>query len=172
MAPGINIQDLQELYSQKYGRLLNYAKSLIGSAEDAKEIVNDVFLAVWRNRGHIDKERNLDAYLRRAVKNRCINYHKANRMKSVDIETKSYYLTNSDDLEHLMHVAELRAFLYECIEKLPPKCKNIFILSREENLSHKEIASKLNLSVKTIENQISIALRKLRKMLEDSHFKR
>ena len=171
MSKGIDINDLQEMYKQKYRFLVNYGRSLIGSTEDAKEIVDDVFVSFWRNRDHLDKARNLDAYLRRSVKNRCINYLKSNRMKSVDIDTKSYYLTDSVDVEQLLHVAELKAFLAESIDQLPPKCKEIFILSREENLPHKAIAKKLNLSVKTIENQISIALRKLRKMLDDSHFK-
>ncbi len=171
MSKGIDIQDLQSLYASQYGRLLNYGRSLIGSSEDVKEIINDVFLAVWRNRHHLDKERNIEAYLRRSIKNRCINYLKAKRVQSVDIETKSYYLTNDETVDELLYHAELKAFLYACVEKLPPKCKEIFILSREENLPHKEIAKRLNLSVKTVENQISIALRKLRKMLEDSHFK-
>lgn len=170
MSKGIDIHDLQELYRTQYGRLLNYGRSLIGSTEDVKEIINDVFLAVWRNRATLDKDRNVEAYLRRAVKNRCINYLKANRMKKVDIEDKKYYLTNDETVDQLVHGAELKAFLYDCVEKLPPKCKEIFILSREENLPHKEIAKRLDLSVKTIENQISIALRKLRKMLEDSPF--
>jgi RNA polymerase sigma-70 factor (ECF subfamily) len=91
-------------------------------------------------------------------------------MQSVDIDSKSYYLTDSVDVEQLLQLAELKAFLADSIDQLPPKCKEIFILSREENLSHKAIAKKLTLSVKTIENQISIALRKLRKMLDDSHF--
>lgn len=171
MSKGIDITDLQKLYATQYGLLLNYGRSLIGSTEDVKEIINDVFLAVWRNREHLDKERNIEAYLRRSIKNRCINYLKAKRMKKVDIEDKTYYLTTSETVDQLVHEAELRAFLYECVEKLPPKCKEIFILSREENLPHKEIAKRLDLSVKTIENQISIALRKLRKMLEDSPFK-
>ena len=171
MNQGIDINDLQELYRTRYNRLLNYGRSLIGSTEDVKEIVNDVFMAVWRNRATIDKDRNLDAYLRRAIKNRCINYLKSNRIQSVDIDDKSYYLTNSEDVDQILHLAELKAFMAECIETLPPKCKEIFILSREENLSHKAIAKKLDLSVKTIENQISIALRKLRKLLADSHFK-
>jgi len=170
LSKGIDIHDLQELYRTQYGRLLNYGRSLIGSTEDVKEIINDVFLAVWRNRATLDKDRNVEAYLRRAVKNRCINYLKANRMKKVDIEDKKYYLTNDETVDQLVHGAELKAFLYDCVEKLPPKCKEIFILSREENLPHKEIAKRLDLSVKTIENQISIALRKLRKMLEDSPF--
>ena len=171
LSQGIDIKDLQDLYKTRYSRLLNYGRSLIGSKEDVREIINDVFVAVWRNRAHLDKERNLDAYLRRAVKNRCINYLKARKIQSVDIDEKAYYLTNSEDVDQILHFAELKAFMAECIDTLPPKCKQIFILSREENLPHKAIAKKLNLSVKTIENQISIALRKLRKLLEDSHFK-
>lgn len=169
---GIDISDLERLYQVNYGRLLNYGRSLIGSTEDAREIVNDVFVALWRNRAHIDTDRNLDAYLHRSVKNRCINYLKSNRLQSVDIDLKSYALSSSDDLDQQLHIAELRDFLYQSIQKLPPKCREIFILSREENLSHKAIAESLGLSVKTVENQISIALRKLRKMLEDSRFKR
>ncbi len=171
MSQGIDINDLRDLYASQYNRLLNYGRSLIGSTEDVKEIINDVFVAVWRNRHTLDKERNIEAYLRRSIKNRCINYLKSKRMQSVDIDNKTYYLTTRETVDELLHEAELRVFIYDCIENLPPKCKEIFILSREENLPHKEIAKRLDLSVKTIENQISIALRKLRKMLEDSPFK-
>lgn len=171
MKSGIDIDDLQELYRLEYGKLLNYGRSLIGSTEDVKEIINDVFVAVWRNREHLDREKNISAYLRRSVKNRCINYFKAKRIQSVDIDNKTYYLSSPDNVEQMIQAAELKAFLYEAINDLPPKCKEIFILSREENLPHKDIAERLNLSIKTVENQISIALKKLRKALADSHFK-
>lgn len=166
----MTISDLETLYKSRARLLRYYATSMIGSEEDSREIVDDVFLAVWNNRDRIDMSRNVEAYLKRSVRNRCINHLKKRRLQLVESGDDLIHDQQMPSADELIHIADLELFIYESIEQLPPKCREIFIMSRDQKLSHKEIAQNLGLSAKTVENQISIALNKLRKMFDESPF--
>jgi RNA polymerase sigma-70 factor (ECF subfamily) len=156
------IEDLRALHKRYFPLLTAYARSIISSHEDAKEIVQDVFISMWKNKDTIDKSRNLEAYLTRAVKNRCINYFKLKKKRTVDVDSLIDVKGHHINVTEQMELAEMRLWIYKAIDDLPPKCREIFLMSRDKQLSYKEIALELNISRKTVENQISIALKKLR----------
>ena len=153
----------KELFVSFYNPLLRFAITLVKSREQAEEIVSDVFINVWEKRKRINSITNLKVYLFIAVKNTSLNYlskQNKNLTDSVDdaaMEFKSIYF----DPEQLMVTAEMVALIRAAIEELPPKCKLIFKLVKEEELKYRDVAEILNISVKTVESQLAIALKKI-----------
>lgn len=156
---------LEQLFKQYQPMLVAYANSYLHSVEDAKGVVQDVFIGVWRNIANVDKSK-IKAYLFTATRNRCISFIKRQRLPTSDVELQDVEHRLKYDGEQDMDIAELQAVIFDEVNRLPPKCKKIFLLSRKEQLSYKEIAAQLNISTKTIENQINIALKRLRKCLD------
>lgn len=153
----------KELFVSFYNPLLRFAVTLVKSREQAEEVVSDVFINIWEKRKRINSIGNLKVYLFIAVKNTALNYlsrQNKNLTDSVDeagIEFKSIYF----DPEQLMVTAEMVARIKEAIELLPPKCKLIFKLIKEEELKYRDVAEILGVSIKTVESQIAIALKKI-----------
>jgi len=153
----------KELFLSFYNPLLRFATSLVKSKEQAEEIVSDVFIQIWEKRKRINSINNLKVYLFIAVKNTALNYLSrqnktlTDNIDLADLELKSIYF----DPEQLMVTAEMIARIKQAIEQLPPKCKLIFKLIKEEELKYKDVAEILGLSIKTVEHQVSIALKKI-----------
>jgi RNA polymerase sigma-19 factor, ECF subfamily len=156
-------QAYKQLFLLFYPSLVHFAISIIKSKESAEEIVSDVFIKIWEKRQHLEKVENLSFYLFTAVKNRCINQFNdfKNRteinINDIAIEFKSVY----HDPEQKMISAEAIRQIQEAIHELPPRCRLIFKLVKEEGLKYKEVAELLQLSVKTVENQMSLAFKKI-----------
>lgn len=156
--------------------LVSFAYNYLKSGEDAKGIVQEVFISVWNNRENLRLDGNLKSYLFTATRNKCLNFLEKRRIKTVSLDApqpgteqplEHFFIADQAGTEEAMELAELKAVIFDEVQKLPPKCREIFILSRQEELSHKEIAEKLKISTKTIENQIGIALKRIRKRLSD-----
>ena len=153
----------KQLFQLYHNRLFHFAYSITHSRETAEEIVSDVFLKVWIKRKSLIKIHNKHLYLYICAKNHAINRlikDKKNRIFSLDeclVEIRSIYF----DPEQLMITAEMVKRVQQAISQLPPKCQLIFKLVKEDGLKYKEAAELLGLSTKTIENQMTIALRKM-----------
>jgi len=153
----------KELFVSFYNPLLRFAITLVKSKEQAEEVVSDVFINIWEKRKRINSISNLKVYLFIAVKNTSLNYiSRQNKTLTDDVEQagiefKSIYF----DPEQLMVTAEMVARIKDAIEQLPPKCKLIFKLIKEEELKYKDVAEILGVSIKTVESQIAIALKKI-----------
>ena len=135
--------------------------------DDAKEIVQDVFINLWNKRETISSEKSVKSYLFTSVKNRCFNFIRDNkkfRSNVLDIDIADYEVTFENDS---FSEPELQTKINNAINKLPEKCRQVFKLSRIEELKYKEIADKLSISVKTVEAQMSKALKVLRKELKE-----
>jgi RNA polymerase sigma-70 factor (ECF subfamily) len=104
-------------------------------------------------------------YLRRAVRNRALNYHRDNRSRTVDLDEANEPVTPADITGRALDQAELDGFVERAIAALPERSRLVFVLSRYEALSQKEIADQMGISVKTVENQMTRALRLLREYL-------
>lgn len=150
--------------------MISFAYNYVKSGEDAKGIVQEVFISVWNNRENLRLDGNLKSYLFTATKNKCLNFLEKRRLKTISLDTsagdfapESRIPANVPDSVELMEAEELRAVIFDEIHKLPPKCREIFVFSREEGLSYREISEKLGVSTKTVENQIGIALKRIRK---------
>jgi RNA polymerase sigma-70 factor (family 1) len=153
----------RELFGQFYSSLTHFAKSFLHSKQSAEEVVSDVFIKIWQMRNDLDQISNLKVYLYTATRNTALNYlEKQKKSTTCNIEdlsanTRSLYV----DPEQMMVTAELRDRIYKAIDKLPPKCKMVFKLVKEDQLRYREVAEILHVSTKTVENQLAIALRKI-----------
>ncbi len=157
----------ESLFKTYYNTLSHYACTYLNDLDEAEEVVQDVFVKIWEKRHAIAIESSFKSYLYQAVKNKCLNYIRNKKTQNnhlTIIDMKDYEApTAFDDL----HADELSDKLYLALEELPPKCKQIFKMSRLDGLKHKDIADRLDLKVKTIENQIGIALKFLKNQLSD-----
>ena len=152
------------LYVQFGKKLIQFAISLVRSREVAEELVEDVFVRIWANRHEITSIDNITVYLYVAVKNKSLNMlsKKARELVTAPFD---YLDTSLDEFAadpyDLLITAEMMAKMKEAIESLPPRCKMIFKLIREDGLKYKEVSEILNISVNTIDAQMAIAVRKI-----------
>jgi len=160
----------REFYEANVFRLFQFAFTFVQNRELSEEIVNDVFLKLWHNRGRIDTIESISVYLYVAVKNTAVNYLRQSKTRlDGDLGKQAvhhFYL--SPDPEQLLVTDELRRRIEAAIEELPPRCKLIFKLVKEDGLSAAEVAAILAISYKTVTTQLSIALRKLSAVLKPS----
>lgn len=139
-----------------------YANSLLNNTSIAEDVVQNVFVKVWENRNSLKPTHSIKGFLYRSVYNGCINAYKKNRSVTV-LERK--YIEELDRIveERDTEVLEkLTRLVKLAIEELPPKCKEIFLLSKKEGLTNIEISEYLGISKNTIERQINIAFSKIR----------
>ena len=159
-----NERIFEETFRKYYQSLCNYANSILKEMDEAEEVVQNLFLSIWEKRCDLEISISLKSYLYRAVHNHCLN-----RIKHLKIrEAYQQYATNFYDASYesvsqtvMKNELELK-INEEAIKKLPQQCQLIFRMSRFEELKYHEIAEKLELSPKTIENQIGKALKILR----------
>lgn len=163
----INLEDNIELIFKKYYKFVCASiYRLIPDSNLAEDLAQDVFADLWRKRSTIKIKTSLKAYLRKTAVNRALNHIR-----------KKHVLTNADDTDVLLNIpamkqsesleyVELQQYINKAIDKLPNRCRIVFMLSRFEEYSYKEISEELGISRKTVENQISRALKSLRKALK------
>ncbi|MEY2924412.1 MAG: hypothetical protein RLZZ337_960 [Bacteroidota bacterium] len=149
--------EFERFYKKHHPGLLYFAIYRIQSKEDALEIVNDVFLAVWNKKDSLELNDSLKSYLYASVKNGCINFLKKKRIVFSDLDDVEN--RSDEDADKKIKIQEQTKDLNKILESLPPKCKQVFLMSRVDGLKYQEIADILDLSVKTVEAQMSKALK-------------
>jgi RNA polymerase sigma-70 factor (ECF subfamily) len=159
-----NEQCLAELYRLFSKRLHHFARVITRSPEIAEEIVEDVFVKLWSNRHRINEVENLTVYLYVAVKNRSLNAisQKATELIRApfdDLDIEAAQVTS--DPYNLLVTAEMMKRMQQAVDNLPPRCKMIFKLVREDGLKHREVAEILNISLNTVDVQMAIAIKKI-----------
>ena len=151
------------LFKKYYTPLSRYAFTFLKNTDDSEEIAQEVFITIWNNREKIIIKTSLKSYLYTSIRNHSLNYlKKAAKDRTENIEDLQYFDVVEEDTPSQRDSAEFEQKIYAAIESLPDKCKEIFTLSRVENLKNREIAERLNISIKTVENQMTIALKKMR----------
>ena len=150
------------LYESYFPKVAAYAQKLLHSREDAREVAQDVFVKLWIKRRQLDSEQSISGLIYRITKFLCIDRIRKleKTVKTATISTVVETAERSLEADYLSE--ELYSTYVTIIEKLPQKRKLIFELSRNKNLSHKEIAQKLNISPKTVEAQVRLALQQIR----------
>ena len=159
---------LASLYQLFSKRLLHFATVLTRSAELAEEIVEDTFVKLWSKRDDIRNITNLNVYLYVAVKNRSLNAiaRKAKELVHIPFDHLEIDIGQAvTDPYSLLITSEMMQRMQQAVEALPPRCKMIFKLVRQDGLSYKEVADILNISVNTIDVQMAIAIKKICTML-------
>jgi RNA polymerase sigma-70 factor (ECF subfamily) len=145
-----------------------YASKYVSSIDLAREIVQDFFVRLYEKRNTLSIDVSIKSYLYRSVFNCCINY--INQKNIQDKHLKNIVLEKNNEEENLeneINSVELQYKISQVIEELPAKCRRIFKMNRFEGIKNEEIAKQLNLSRRTVETQISKALKILRKKLAD-----
>ena len=153
----------KELFTGLYNYLYHFAYSFVKSKQSAEEILSDVFIKIWEKRIGLEKIDNLKIYLYVATRNTALNYaEKQKKSATQDIDGLGREMTSIHfNPEELLITTEMMNRIRESVDKLPAKCKLVFKLIKEDGLKYKEVAEIMNISVKTVENQLAIALRKI-----------
>ena len=162
----------EEIYVSWFSRMKYFALEYVVSEEDAENIVQDVFTELWERKEILAYDVNLVALLFTSIKNRCIDLLRHRivvkeavnliqatlRMKLASLELFDQSLLSEQDIERI---------ITEVVDSLPEKCREIFIKSKIEGKKQKDIAAELNISLKTVENQMAIAYKKIKSELKD-----
>jgi RNA polymerase sigma-70 factor (ECF subfamily) len=143
----------EKAYSDAYRRLKN--------AEDAKDIVQEVFIQIWMNRERVHKE-NVPAYLHVAIRNKVIKYISKQKLTRSFCDVLTYILQNDSQADGKLLWKEALITYETLLSSLPPKRQVIFRLHFQENLSTKEISTQLGISRKTVQNQLAKAIESIK----------
>jgi len=169
-----DVKSFELIFKSYYSRLCRYARNYVHDKIVAEDLVKDIFIKIWENRSQLEIKSSLSGYLFRSVHNHCINH--VTRNKQANILNQSDLPDNIGDLIHPLSpdypvanliARELEEKLRQSVQALPDQCREIFILSRMDELSHEEIAKKKNISINTVKVQIYRALLKLREDLKE-----
>jgi RNA polymerase sigma-70 factor (ECF subfamily) len=162
------------VYNQYFGQLYVYAMKYVHDAEAAKEIVQDSLIKLWEVRKALTAETRLQPFLFRITRNSCLNHLKHLKVHEKYQTNTAYRLKVELNYSALSHqsaetflLAEMEEEINKAIASLPQRCREIFELSRNEEKKYTEIASELNISIKTVENQVMKALKILRAKLSE-----
>lgn len=157
-------QAITLIFRTYYSYLCKVVYKIIPDNNLAEDLSQEVFFELWRRKGQLQVNTSLKAYLRRAAVNRALNYIRGQKIQLTD---ERAYPPESGQAQasQKMEADELQQRIDAAIDKLPERCRIVFVLSRFEDMSYSEIAQSLDISVKTVENQISKALKLLREAL-------
>lgn len=159
--------DFENSFKKHYSPLCNFAYSYINEQELCQDLVQDVFLKIWDNPPSINS--SMSSYLYRAVKNACLDHiKKSYNLSILPIEEVEDPIDTPIEINKEDKLNEINLKIEKAINSLPPKCKEVFIMRRNMQLSYDEISDKLNISKKTIENHMNSAIKKLRSQLSKS----
>jgi RNA polymerase sigma-70 factor (ECF subfamily) len=156
---------LKEIFDAYYNTVFHAVYRIVSDKNTAEDLSQDVFMRLWEKRHQITINGSIGAYIRRMAINEGLGYLRKHKKYGIEeIQDQHSPLTSSGEDAYMN--GELKTQIQRAIETLPPRCKTVFVLSRFEELSYKEIGQKLDISPKTVENQISKALKILRTTLK------
>ena len=158
---------LRELFQQHYTPICKAVFRFVKDKSIAEDIGQEVFIKLWEKRKTLQINSSISAYLRKMAINQAITYLRSNKKHETEDITEVQISAKAPDSESQYLQKELHEQIDQAINTLPPRCRLVFQLSRYEELSYKEIATKLEISVKTVENQMSKALKVLREALKN-----
>jgi RNA polymerase sigma-70 factor, ECF subfamily len=159
-----NLKKFERLFKELFSPLCGFSVKYIYDLDDAKNLVHEVFVSVWEKFESLPDDTNYKSYLYTAVRNKSLNFIRDTK-KHIALDDM-----NSEEpmVENLvMETAELEKEIEIALQSLPEKCREVFEMNRQEGLKYAEIAQKLNISIKTVEAQMSKALAILREHLKE-----
>ncbi len=159
----------EQLFRRYYSDLCGYAQYVLKDIDLSEDLVQEVFVQLWQKKDQVQISESLKSYLFTAVRNRCLNEFRHNKIKD---EHQQYAKSSTGmggyhAVDDVVEGDDLKNHLNQCIEKLPPQCKRVFMLNRFEGKKYSEIAEELGISNKAVEAHMSKALKILRKELKD-----
>ena len=159
---------LESLFREHFTSLCQFAAGFVKDDEIAREIVQDSFVTLWEKRLTIDVSRSVKSYLSTAVRNKCLNYLRDHKKFSNDLLALENLSTDAGyEIADRLVESDILLQIEQAMDELPEKCREIFRLSRIQNLKYQQIADHLRISVKTVESQMSKALQHMRVRLAE-----
>jgi|AntAceMinimDraft_16_1070373.scaffolds.fasta_scaffold12988_2 RNA polymerase sigma-70 factor (ECF subfamily) len=162
-----NIKEFEFFFRELYEPLLRYANSITNNENDSEEIVQEIFLNLWKNRKSIKITSSLSAYLYRSVYNNCLQQIKRNKLNTKYQQYAMSQINQPIEPIEELRYNELNKKVFEVLNELPENCQTIFKLSRFHGLKYREIAKKLSISIKTVEANMNKALKHFRENMRD-----
>ncbi|QEC44217.1 RNA polymerase sigma-70 factor [Pseudobacter ginsenosidimutans] len=158
----------QQEFSHHYEPLCQYAFSFVKEIHAAEDIVQDIFVHVWEKKQSLVGNEGMRYYLFTAVRNNCLTWLQRNKRSVVTTLTGQEGLqTAPEEYRKEKTETDFHTLMQSALDKLPPKCREVFVLSRMSKLTYQEIADTQGISVKTVENQMGKALRILRNFIRE-----
>ena len=149
-----------------YAKVYNFALGLVKNEADADDIVQIVFLKIWLKRAKLTEVKNLDTYIYTITKNTVLNFFSARKDYHSDIsKVSTLHIGNESPIEQI-EAQDLQLMIDMVVSNMPPQRQTIYRMSREEGLSNEEIATKMGIQKKTVENHLNLALKDIRKLLK------
>ena len=155
------------LFQKYYSAMCHFAFQFLQDSEMAEETVQEFFVRIWEKRESLNIETSVRQYFFRSIKNQCLNQIQHQKIRKQYASRMMESSHQEIDSEQYYMEVDLIKRIEKCIESLPPKRQEIFRLSREQGLKYKEIAEALNISIKTVEAQMGLALKYLREELKE-----
>lgn len=159
-------QVLNEIFVEHHAKLCTIAYRVLRDQDAAKDVVQQVFLKIWEKRTSLDITSSIEAYLKRAVFNTSLNTLEKQKRTRIN-PGENIIQSIGDDVSDLHTYNELELRAKAAIDKLPPRTRAVFTLIRTEDMSYKEVAESLSISIKAVEKEMMKALRILREMLQE-----
>ena len=154
----------KEIFYQNYGPLCNYAAAIVKDPDAAEDIVQNLFIQLWQ-KSRFQDVKQIEGFLLRATKFKCIDYLRS-KQKSSFITLEEYIAEASEDqAPFAIKEEDIEPLFHYFASKLPPKTRQVFLKSRG-GMSYREIAADMNISIKTVENQMGRALKHMRNLLK------
>lgn len=162
-----SLEAFEKIYHQNFETMIKIGLRYLRDENSAKDLLQDIFLNLWEKRTSLKIEENsLSAYLKTAMRNRSLNLirKKASRWEAVDEHQLA--VSQAENPQYILEGEDMSKAIEHALEALPSRCRLVFVLKRVEGLSLKEIATQLEISPKTVENQMTKALKGISKHLE------
>jgi RNA polymerase sigma-70 factor (ECF subfamily) len=159
---------VDELFSYYYPRLYHFSKSILKIENEIDDILQEVFVKIWLNRQKIGNAETFNAYIFTITKNEVLNLIR-NNLKDQTFKDELYLRTVAEEYQtqNLIEFDEIKMGIDKIVTSLPEKRQQVFILSRTEGLSNKEIAQQLNISEKTVEDHITHAIKYIKNSMKE-----
>ena len=165
-----NKNQFTKRFNVYYPMLFRIASGYIPDTHECEDIVQECFIAVWNNGKHELDEKEFLSYMVRAVKNNCISFLRKQNLQTISLDDEQPHPAYAEMIDEDSDDVPTDEKLEKILAILPPKCKAVFLLSKLHGLKYQEIATKQNISVKTVENQMGKALKLIREQLQAGLF--
>jgi len=165
-----NLHAFGELFDRYGKRLYHFSMGYLKSVQNAEEIVQDVFLKIWTNREELSTQKSFESYMFTIAKNHILNTIRKSKSEQVYLNYAKLHPAKDILLDDELNFNELEKAFKDAVEQLSPRRKEIYLLSKEQFLSNADIAVELNISLKTVENQMTSAISEVRKNLRSLGF--
>lgn len=158
---------LRQIFDKHYENLVQRLYRLVPDQSTAEDLVQEVFVKLWEKRADLEIRQSLGGYLYRMAMNQGLSYLRKQKSRKDSFPGAVPEKSSDRGAEEELKKAELQQKIQAALATLPPRCREVFVLSRYEELSYRAIAEKLEISIKTVENHLSKALKTMREHLQD-----